>query len=110
MTVPENPGGATGDGVVVMDIGGDVGGLVLYTAAELVGREIDLTSLDDAHAHTHSAVRERHHGGLVRYAAVYPSLRAARYAVAGSSREVTIVGGRVTEVVYDGGPLAVPPD
>lgn len=99
--------GPSGDGVVVMDIGGDVGALVLHAPAGLAGHEIDLTALDGSGSRTHSAVRERHHAGSVSHAAVYPALRAGRYGVEGSDQVVTIVGARVTEVEYGGAPHAV---
>lgn len=89
------------DGSVVLDIGGDVGALMLRTPPSLNGREIDLTPDDASRPHTHSAVRERQLINAVSYAAVYPNLKAGLYTVEGTGQRIVIVGGRVTEVDYD---------
>ncbi|MDE3064700.1 MAG: phospholipase [Acidobacteriota bacterium] len=89
---------------MVLDIGGDVGALVLHVPAALSDREIDLTPLEEGRATTHSAVRERDLAGLTLHAAVYPRLGAGRYRVAGSRQVVTIVGGSVTELTYQMAP------
>lgn len=39
--------GLSGDGSVILDIGEDVGALVLHTTPEMFGREIDLLPDDD---------------------------------------------------------------
>jgi hypothetical protein len=89
------------DGSVVLDIGGDVGALMLRTPSVLNGLEIDLEPDDEKQPHTHSAVRERRLVGGVSYAAVYPSLKAGSYTVLGSGQRIDIVGGHVTEVDYE---------
>jgi len=90
------------DGSVVLDLGGDVGALMLLTSSALNGREIELDPEDPTMAHTHSAVRERRLTGGNSYAALYPGLKAGHYRVAGSGQRVTIVGGRVAVVDYEG--------
>lgn len=89
------------DGSVVLDIGGDVGALMLRAPSTWNGREIDLDPADPTVAHTHSCVRERRLVNRVSYAAVYPSLKAGLYTVVDSRQRVSIVGGRVTEVEFD---------
>lgn len=89
------------DGSVVLDIGGNVGALILRTSPALVGHEIDLTPDDATVPHIHSAVRERQLGSGVSFAAVYPFLMSGTYTVEGSVQRVTIAGGRVTDVEYD---------
>jgi hypothetical protein len=86
------------NGTVVLDIGNDVGALVLHASGEWLGREIDLLSDDRSVPHIHSAVRERRslHGSS--YAAIYPQLQAGRYTVEDSRQRLTIFGGRVTEI------------
>jgi hypothetical protein len=86
---------------VVLDIGGDVGALMLRTPPAMVGHEIDLIPDDTFAPHTHSAVRVRQSARGLSYAAVYPHLRAGTYSVEGSTQRVLIVGGRVTDVEYD---------
>ena len=93
--------GPSGPGTVVLELGADVGALVLFTPAELDGREIEI-SRDDAPAgrRTHSQVRPRHMPTETKYAAVYPDLPAGPYTIwADESRgagRVVIAGGRVT--------------
>jgi hypothetical protein len=86
---------------VVLDIGDDVGALILYTAPERHTHEIEVTPLDaDPSARrVHSAVLERSVSGRAVYAATYPELRAGEYEVCcdGSPR-VTITAGGVAEL------------
>jgi hypothetical protein len=93
----------------VLDIGGDVGALILYTDAEYDEREIEISPIDDSaesavhdhgeghdhdhsHAHedahehsrehehrTHTAIHERRSGGQTTYAGIYPQLKAGTY-------------------------------
>jgi hypothetical protein len=88
------------EGSVMLDIGGDVGALMLHTPSSMDGEEIDLFPDDATTPHTHSAVRERQLVAGVSYAAVYPGLSAGMYTVEGSGQKVTIVGGQVTEIQY----------
>ena len=84
---------------VVLDIGDDVGALVLYTPAELFGHEIEVSPLGSNTRRTHSAVLERSLNGRVFYAAVYPELPAGDYEVhADGSPRFTIQAGHVAEV------------
>jgi hypothetical protein len=86
---------------VVLDIGEDVGALVLYTPAELHGHEIEVSPLgaEPSARRVHSAVLERSLNGRVFYAATYPELAAGEYEVCceGATR-FSITPGRVTEV------------
>ena len=91
------------DGSVVLDIGGDIGALVLRVPDAFVGREIELDPEDPSTPHTHSAVRERRLAVGSSFAAVYPALKAGYYIVEGSGQRVGIAGGRVTDVDYEGG-------
>jgi hypothetical protein len=97
----EAASGPSEDGSVVLELGGDLGALVLRVPAELLGTEIDLVPDDQALLHTHSAVRERLVEPEHVYAAVYPSLRAGRYRIEGSEQVVEVVGGKVTDVAFD---------
>ncbi|MBV9132921.1 MAG: phospholipase [Chloroflexi bacterium] len=84
---------------VVLDIGGDVGALVLYTSPALHGHEIEVAPLGSDARRVHSAVLERSIGGRTVYAAVYPELQAGDYEVCcADSTTFTIVGGAVSEV------------
>ncbi len=103
----ENQLGPTHDGTVMIDIGGDMGALVIITPSELVREEIEISALAPNAKRVHVAVRERlRTGGPPRYAAVFPSLDAGEYTlwrrkggdeVAGT---VSIIGGQVTETEW----------
>jgi hypothetical protein len=109
----------------VLDIGGDVGALLLHTAPELLGVEIEISPLSGsamdvfqhehphehgegaAHVHhhpgrTHVAVLARHLPGGVQHAALYPGLTSGDYQlwnVDGSPADVVhIKGGEITEI------------
>jgi hypothetical protein len=72
--------GPSYEGTVVLDIGGDIGALVIITEAGEVGREIEVSPAGDD-TRTHVAVRERRLNGDTMYCAVYPRLTAGRYTI-----------------------------
>jgi hypothetical protein len=97
----EPAAGPSAPGTVVMELGADVGALILYTPAALSGSEIEISRDGDPGApRTHSQVRPRHMPTVTRYAAVYPGLRAGRYLIWKDGQRpaatVTITGGQVT--------------
>jgi hypothetical protein len=93
--------GPTGPCTVVLELGADVGALILYTPAELDGAEIEI-SRDDAPGarRTHSQVRQRPMATATAYAAVYPSLAAGQYTIWRDEHSpvatATVTGGQVT--------------
>jgi hypothetical protein len=92
-----------GDGAAVLDIGHDVGALVLYAPEALLGQEVEveLESDDLVATRVHTIVRERHTDGRRVFPAVFPALRAGRYRICprgrGAGGMVTINGGVVAE-------------
>lgn len=82
----------------LLDIGGDVGALVLYTGPEYREREIELSRLGETRR-VHTAIHERQVGQETVYAGLYPELRAGDYRVwtddPSLPDRVTIVGGEV---------------
>jgi hypothetical protein len=94
MDEPSRPGG------VLLDVGGDVGALIVYADAALAGREIDILPVDPGTVGTHAIVRRRELPSGAQYAAVYPRLPSGRYRLAspGAPDVVFIPGGRVTHV------------
>ena len=97
----EPAAGPTGPGTVVLELGADVGALILYTPAGLDGAEIEISRDDDPAARrTHSQVRQRPMATATAYAAVYPSLPAGQYTVWRDQHipaaTATVAGGRVT--------------
>jgi hypothetical protein len=62
----------------VLDIGGDVGALLLITGPERTGTEIEVRRTDNGW-HTHTGVHPRHTPGGQLHAALYPALPAGDY-------------------------------
>jgi hypothetical protein len=91
----------SGQGTVVLDIGADIGALVIYVPASRHGDEIEVSPVDDPRRRTHAAVRSRYTGAGVCWSVVIGGLRTGRYVVwrdpATPAGEVDIVGGAVTE-------------
>lgn len=106
----------TGPGSVVLELGGEVGVLVLVTPAALAGREIEISPAKDGPpdpSRTHSLVRERVTASGTSYAAVYPGVPAGPYTIwrdadtpAGT---VTVGGGQVSTVRWPGWPNSAGP-
>ena len=106
----EHNHGPSAVGSVVLDLGGDIGALIIEADAGLLGAEIEISPLGgedqdhqdhrDHHGRTHSMVRERQILPHPRYDAVYPDLQAGRYTIWRDAHTpaatVTIVGGQIT--------------
>lgn len=91
---------------LVLDIGGDVGALVLYAHEECLGQEIDLSPVGTSRSHhTHTMIRRRRAVNRQFIAGVYPELHQGTYTIwsldGEAMADVTITGGTVTE--YDAG-------
>ncbi len=88
-------------GAVVLDIGDDVGALILYTGEELRGREIEVSPKGRDAWRVHTAIRERQANGRTIFAGVYLALPADDYTIwrdaTTPAGEVTVVGGAVAE-------------
>jgi hypothetical protein len=63
----------------MVDIGEGRGALVVYTTADLVGREIEIRAQGTVWTGTHTAVRDRELAGKVLHAGVFGSLAAGPY-------------------------------
>jgi len=89
-------------GSVVLDLGGDIGVLILDAPPKLKDREIEISRVDGgAEARrTHSMVRERITAAGTFYAAVYISVPAGDYIVWGDdvtpAGTVTVHGGDIS--------------
>ncbi|MFI5261516.1 MAG: hypothetical protein ACHQZR_03030 [Candidatus Limnocylindrales bacterium] len=86
----------------VLDIGGDVGALILYASAAYDEREIEVSPVGDEARRTHTAIHQRRSAGDTVYAGIFPELHAGVYRIwsdrPGLIDRVTIVGGEVAEV------------
>jgi hypothetical protein len=94
----EHNHGPSAAGSVVLDLGGDVGALIIRAEADLLGVEIEISSVDGHR--THSMVRERQTVPHPRFDAVYPDLEAGQYTIWHDAHTpagtVTIIGGQIT--------------
>jgi hypothetical protein len=98
--------GPTGAGSVVLDVGGQIGALILHTPAGLVGAEIEISPAAGGAHRTHASVRAREGDRGTSYAAVYQGLAEGGYTVWGAMGtslagtalgHVTVTGGQITE-------------
>jgi hypothetical protein len=98
----EHPLPPSGHGTVVLDIGGDVGALVVHATGQLDGAEIELARRGELQAFVHTEVRERRLPEATVYAGVFPAVAVGEYTLLGldgrPDHDVTITSGRVTEV------------
>jgi hypothetical protein len=86
---------------VLLDIGQDVGALVLYTGSERRGAEIEVSLRAPGSRRVHTEIRERRVNGRLLYAGVYPELPAGEYVVwdeDGPAAEFIVRGGKVSEL------------
>src|SRR5258708_37272976 len=99
-------------GSVVLDIGGDVGALLIHTGADRVGEELEVERVGDGHR-THVAVLTRRVGAIVAHAAVYAGLHAGDYVVLrqdGTVAEgVRVEGGGITALDWRRAQPSPPP-
>ncbi|GAC1362609.1 MAG: hypothetical protein NVS2B12_05240 [Ktedonobacteraceae bacterium] len=86
----------------VLDIGQDLGALVIYTRAELCGKQIDVSLKSYDWIKTHTDVLERRSNGKAVYAALFAALAAGDYHIWGNGSqpfgEVSIEEGKVIEL------------
>jgi hypothetical protein len=86
----------------VLDIGEDIGALVIYCRPELRGKQIDVSLRGREWQRTHTDVLERRTNNQSVFAALFYSLPIGDYVIWGNSREpigeATITGGQVTEI------------
>ena len=89
-------------GPVVMDVGGDIGGLVVLLDESLEGTEIPIEFADDPERDIHTGVWRRSIGSESVVVAVYPELREGSYRIhpgqAHDGAHVQITGGEVAEL------------
>ena len=105
---PEALPGPSGQGTVVLDVGGNRGALILFTTEVLEGEEIEIRPVGGQWDGIHTAVRRRDLRDAVAFAGVFGSLPAGEYQgrIKGPTAdqpdprttvEVTVAGGEVTE-------------
>jgi len=92
----ECPGALDG---VLLDVGGDVGALVLLADPDVIGTEIEVAPVGFDGHRVHTVVHPRLVGSTTVAAAVFVGLVAGRYAICGSEElsDITVEGGRVAQ-------------
>jgi hypothetical protein len=87
---------------VVLDIGDDVGALIVHTDAALVGAEVEISPAGQDGRRSHKDVLERTANGRPAYTAVFDGLTEGVYTLwtqdVARERDVSIVGGKIAEV------------
>ena len=93
----------------VLNIGQGVGALVVYTKAELVGQEIEVSIKGNDEKRIHTAVHERKVNGRSIYAGLFLALPEGDYIIwVHPSCEVTVRGGHVAEINWSDIEVFVP--
>jgi len=97
-------------GHTVLDIGQNVGALIIYTGEELRGEEIEVSPKGNDVQRTHTAVLERRSNGNTVFAALFLALEERDYTIWSiPGQSVTIAGGSVAEVDWRGMQVALAP-
>jgi hypothetical protein len=93
----------------ILDIGGDVGALLISTDLQMVGAEVEIYPADRPDARTHTAIHRREVGSTVSASGLFPALDAGSYrllrakgaAPTDADPVLTITGGEVTTHRWD---------
>jgi len=92
---------------VVLDLGDDIGALIVHTDAEMHGVEVEISPTGHDDRRQHKEVLERRAGGNAAFTAVFDSLQAGAYTlwVDGTprARGVVIEGAAVAELDWTAG-------
>jgi hypothetical protein len=95
---------------VVLEIGDELGALIVYTDADMHGREVEISPADDDEHRSHKEVLERDQGGCPAYTALFDALATGTYTLwvddVPRNRGVDIVGGQIAELSWRGATLA----
>jgi hypothetical protein len=87
---------------VVLEIGDELGALIVHTDADMHGVEIEISPAADDQRRSHKEVLERVTGGSSAYTAVFDQLAAGRYTLwmdgVARIRGVTVRGGGVAQL------------
>jgi hypothetical protein len=87
---------------VVLDLGEDVGALIVHTESDLVGVEIEISAAGRDDSRSHKEVLEREISGCPAYTAVFDNIREGTYTLwvddVARERGVVVTGGTVAEL------------
>ena len=98
----ENYSGRTHPEFVVLDIGDDVGALIVHTDPDMHGVEVEISAAGKDRDRSHKEVLERSMDGQPAFTAVFDGLDVGTYTLWSSDEAVTrgveVRGGVITEV------------
>lgn len=87
---------------VALDIGGEVGALIVHTDPDMHGIEIEISASGEDDKRTHKQVLERNVGEHPAFTAVFDGLREGHYTLwvddQPRARDVEVEGSRITEL------------
>lgn len=87
---------------VVLDIGQDIGALILHTDADMLGVEVEISAMGNDDDRSHKDVLEREINGRPAYTAVFDKVRDGSYTLwvdgVAMARDVRVPGAAVAEL------------
>src|ERR1039457_6992294 len=87
---------------VVLDIGQDIGALIIHTDAGMHGVEVEISATGQDDRRTHKDVLEREINGRPAYTAVFDNIRQGTYTLwvddVACERDVVVSGGSISEL------------
>src|SRR5271166_702803 len=87
---------------VVLDIGEDIGALIVHADASMLGIEIEISATGQDDRRTHKEVLEREINSYPAYTAVFDKIREGTYTLwvdgVARARDVAIPGGTVAQL------------
>jgi hypothetical protein len=98
---------------VVLDLGADVGALIVHTDPGMHGAEVEISATGEDDVRSHKEVLEREINGRPVYAAVFDGVREGSYTLwvddVACARDVVVSGGTIAELDWAGaaGPQAL---
>jgi hypothetical protein len=97
---------------VVLDIGDDLGALILHADADMVGVEVEISATGRDDERSHKDVLEREINGRPAYTAVFDKVLEGTYALwvddVARERDVAVIGGAISELDWSTRPLGRP--
>jgi len=91
---------------VVLDLGGDIGALIVHTDAELHGVEVEISATGADRERSHKDVLERRIAGRAAHTAVFDNLPEGSYTLwignRACARDVRVTGGAVARLDWTG--------
>ncbi len=104
----ENHGARRHPEQVVLDIGEDIGALIVHTDAGMLGVEVEISATGQDDRRSHRDVLEREIAGRPAYTAVFDRIRQGTYTLwvgdLARERGVVVVGGAIAELDWSAAP------